>query len=81
MKLNWDTKIPSDLMKEWNDLLKNLNDLDTVEVNRNVFVNYEYDSMQAMQVYMHTAMQVYMHTASQFMLKLFCNHGKFIPMS
>ena len=73
MKLNWDTKIPSDLMKEWNDLLKNLNDLDTVEVNRNVFVNYENDSMQAM--------QVYMHTVSQFMLKLFCNHGKFIPMS
>ena len=73
MKLNWDTKIPSDLMKEWNDLLKNLNDLDTVEVNRNVFVNYENDSMQAM--------QVYMHAASQFMLKLFCNHGKFIPMS
>ena len=30
-------------MKEWNDLLKNLNDLDTVEVNRNVFVNYEND--------------------------------------
>ena len=73
MKLNWDTEIPSDLMKKWNDLLKNLNDLDTVEVNRNVFVNYGNDSMQAM--------QVYMHTASQFMLKLFCNHGKFIPMS
>ena len=43
MKLNWDTEIPSDLMKEWNDLLKNLNDLHTAEVNRNVFVNYEND--------------------------------------
>ena len=43
MKPNWDTEIPSDLMKEWNDLLKILNDLDTVEVNRNIFVNYEND--------------------------------------
>ena len=43
MKLNWDTEIPSGLMKEWNNLLKNFNDLGTVEVNRNVFVNYEND--------------------------------------
>ena len=26
MKLNWDTEIPSDFIKEWNDLLKILND-------------------------------------------------------
>ena len=43
MKLNWDTEIPSDLMKELNELLKILNDLDSVEVKRNVFVNYEND--------------------------------------
>ena len=30
-------------MKELNELLKILNDLDTAEVNRNVFVNYEND--------------------------------------
>ena len=30
-------------MKEWNNFLKNLNNLDTAEVNRNVFVNYEND--------------------------------------
>ena len=43
MKINWDTEIPSDLIKEWNNLLKILNDLDSVDVNRNVFVNYETD--------------------------------------
>ena len=26
MKLNWDTEIPSDFIKEWDDLLKILND-------------------------------------------------------
>ena len=30
-------------MKELNELLKILNDLDTAEVNRNVFINYEND--------------------------------------
>ena len=43
MKISWDTVIPSDLIKEWNNLLKILNDLDSVDVNRNVFVNYETD--------------------------------------
>ena len=43
MKTNWDTEIPSDLIKEWNNLLKILNDLDSVDVNPNVFVNYETD--------------------------------------
>ena len=43
MKLNWDIERPSDLMKELNKLLKILNDLDAVEVNRNIFVNYEND--------------------------------------
>ena len=43
IKLNWDIEIPSDLIKELNELLKILNDLDTAEVNRNVFVNYEND--------------------------------------
>ena len=32
-------------MKELNELLKILNDLDTAEVNRNVFINYENDSI------------------------------------
>ena len=31
------------MIKELNELLKILNDLDTAEVNRNVFVNYEND--------------------------------------
>ena len=43
VKLNWDTEIPSDFIKEWNDLLKILNDLDSIEVNLNVFVKYEND--------------------------------------
>ena len=43
IKLKWDTEIPSDLIKELTELLKILNDLDTAEVNRNVFVNYEND--------------------------------------
>ena len=30
MKLNWDTEIPSDFIKERNDLLKNLIDLDSM---------------------------------------------------
>ena len=45
IKINWDTEIPSDLIKELNELLKILNDLDNAEVNRNVFVNYENDSI------------------------------------
>ena len=45
IKLNWDTEIPSDLIKELNELLKILNDLDNAEVNRNVFINYENDSI------------------------------------
>ena len=43
VKLNWDTEIPSDFIKKWNDLLKILKDLDSIEVNRNVFVNYGND--------------------------------------
>ena len=34
--------IPSDLIKEWNEFLKNFEQL-RFEVNRNVFVNYEND--------------------------------------
>ena len=45
MKLNWDTEIPSDLIKQWNDLLKILNGLDFIEVNRKVLVNYQNDSI------------------------------------
>ena len=41
MEINWDTEIPSDLIKEWNNLLKILSNLDSVDVNRNVCVNYE----------------------------------------
>ena len=41
MKLNWDPEIPSNLIKKWNDLLKILNNLDSIEVNQNVFVNYD----------------------------------------
>ena len=41
MNLDWDTEILSVLIKEWNDLLNILNDLDSIKVNRNVFVNYE----------------------------------------
>ena len=43
MKLKWNTEIPSNLIKEWNDLLKILNNLDSAEVNRKVFVNYDND--------------------------------------
>ena len=80
MKLNWDIEIPSDLMKELNKLLKILNDLDAVEVNRNIFVNYENDPSSNVSFIVSTV-QVHKFTGPQFMLKLFCNHGKFIPMS
>ena len=43
MKLNWDTEIPSDFIKEWDDLLEILNDLDSIEGNGNVFVNHRND--------------------------------------
>ena len=43
MKLNWDTEIPSELVKEWKDLLKILEDSDSIEVNGNIFVNFEND--------------------------------------
>ena len=68
MKLNWDTEIPSDLIKQWNDLLKILNGLDFIEVTPNVSFTV-------------SAKQVYVHTELQFTLKLFCNQGKFIPIS
>ena len=61
MKINWDTEIPSDLIKEWNHLLKILNDLDSVDVNRNVFVNYETDPSSNMS-FMVSAVKVYMQT-------------------
>ena len=43
IKLKWNTEIPSNLIKEWNDLLKILNNLDSAEINRKVFVNYDND--------------------------------------
>ena len=40
--LNRDTEIPSDLLKEWHDgWLKTFCNLNSFEVNRNVFVNAE----------------------------------------
>ena len=61
MKLNWDIEIPSDLMKELNKLLKILNDLDAVEVNRNIFVNYENDPIikRELHYFNGTSSQVY----------------------
>ena len=61
MKLNWDIEIPSDLMKELNKLLKILNDLDAVEVNRNIFVNYENDPIikRELHCFKGTSSQVY----------------------
>ena len=61
MKLNWDIEIPSDLMKELNKLLKILNDLDAVEVNRNIFVNYENDPIikRELHCFNGTSLQVY----------------------
>ena len=80
MKLNWDTEIPSDFIKERNDLLKKLIDLDSMLVNRNVFVNYGNDSVVRRELHGFSD-AIYVNMEPKFMLELFWNHGNFIPIS
>ena len=80
MKLNWDTETPSDFIKERNDLLKNLIDLDSIEVNRNVFDNYGNDPIVKRELHGFSD-AIYVNMEPQFMLKLFWNLGNFIPIS
>ena len=80
MKLNRDSEIPSDLMKEWNNLLKNFNYLDTVEVNRNVFVNYENDPIIKGELHSFSSASLHAYRAT-ISVKTILQSGKFIPMS
>ena len=57
--------------------LKNLNDLDSINVNQNVFVNYENDLIVKHKFHGFSDASL---RACRAMLKLFCNQGKLIPI-
>ena len=80
VKLNWDTEIPSDFNKEWNDLLKILKDLDSIEVNRNVFVNYVNDPIAKRKLHGFSATSLRAYGATIY-VKTILESGKFIPIS
>ena len=78
MKLNWDTEIPSDLIKKWNDLLKILDDLDSIEINRNVFVNYENDSIVKRELHGFSDVSFRAYGAKIYVKTILeCFHSKF----
>ena len=61
--------------------LKTLSDLDSIEVNRNVFVNYENDLIVKRELHSISDASLRAYRATIKILKLLWNQGKFIPIS
>ena len=59
--------------------MKILNDLDTAEINRNVFVNYENDPITKRELHGFSVESLHEYGATIYVKTI--NHGKFIPMS